>query len=279
MTTVRVDARGPFDHEAARALLTAHAIPGAEEIDGAAYRRVLALDGGPVLATVALDGDGVSVELDREPDDPAAVRSLVTAWFDLDRDLGAVGASFARDALLAPLVAARPGLRLIGYPSEFEAVATTVVGQQVSLAAARTFSSRLVAAYGAPYRHLRLFPDVRVLAALDPDEIRECAGLTRARARTLHEVAVRWADGDLLAGLDADDARRLLLAVPGIGLWTADYLLVRALQHPDTFAPGDLVARRALGGIDQKQAAIVAERWSPYRSYALLHLWTETAYL
>ena len=70
----------------------------------------------------------------------------------------------------------------------------------------------------------------------------------------------------------------MLLDVPGIGPWTADYLLVRALQHPDTFAPGDLVARRALG-LGQEAAAACSRAWTPYRSYALLHLWTDAAYL
>jgi len=153
-----------------------------------------------------------------------------------------------------------------------------IIGQQVSLAAARTFAGRLVAAHGAPVDDLRAFPDAAALARLGPDEIQQCAGLTRARASTLHQAALRWADGPLLAGLDVGEARRMLLAMPGIGPWTADYLLVRALQHPDAFAPGDLVARRALG-LDQRTAAERAAAWSPYRSYALLHLWTDEAYL
>jgi len=279
MNVLRIDAHGPFDHGAARAMLTAHAIPGAEEFDGERYRRLLMIDGSPTLATIQLDASGVSVELDREPGDPEAICALVARWFDLERDLTHVNATLATDPLIAPFVAARRGLRLIGYPDEFEAVAATVIGQQVSLAAARTFASRLVAAFGQQHGHLRLFPEAHVLAGLDVEEIRQCAGLTSARARTLHGVAARWSEGPQLAGLEPDTARRLLLAIPGIGPWTADYLLVRALQDPDTFAPGDLVARRALGGIDQKTAAQLAVRWAPFRSYALLHLWTDTAYL
>lgn len=279
MNVFRIDARGPFDHSAARAMLTAHAIPGAEEFDGERYRRLLMLDGAPTLATIELDATGASVELDRDPSDPETIHTLIARWFDLERDLTHVNATLATDPLVAPFITARPGLRLIGYPDEFEAVAATVIGQQVSLAAARTFASRLVAAFGQPHRHLRLFPEAHVLAGLDVEEIRQCAGLTNARARTLHGVATRWAEGPLLAGLEPDAARRLLLDIPGVGPWTADYLLVRALQNPDTFAPGDLVARRALGGIDQKAAAQLAAQWAPFRSYALLHLWTDAAYL
>ncbi|MEV7238951.1 hypothetical protein AB0N06_35110 [Streptomyces sp. NPDC051020] len=180
--------------------------------------------------------------------------------------------------MLALLIRRRPGLRLIGHPDEFEAVATTITGQQVSLAAARTFAGRLVAAHGDPVGELRAFSDAETLARLGADRIQQCAGLTGTRARTLHEAAMRWTDGPLLAGLDADQARRLLLGIPGVGPWTADYLLVRALQHPDTFAPGGLVARRA-HDLDQRQAANRSTAWAPFRSYALLHLWTDAAYL
>lgn len=91
-------------------------------------------------------------------------------------------------------------------------------------------------------------------------------------------MSCRWADGSPLHNLPAADVRSLLLGIPGIGPWTADHLLVRALRHPDTFAPGDLVARRELG-LNQKAAAARAQEWAPYRSHALLHLWTDAAYL
>lgn len=275
---VRLTATGPFYHQAALALLTAHAIPGAERVDGDVYRRVLTVNGHRGIVTIQLDTHGAAVEFDRPIANTAAVAAIVRRWLDLDADTVAIDGALSEDPLLAPLIRHRPGLRLIGHPDEFEAVATTIIGQQVSLAAARTFAGRLVAAHGDRVEDLRAFPDAVALARLGPGGIQQCAGLTRTRARTLHEAARRWADGPMLAGLDADEARRLLLAMPGIGPWTADYLLVRALQRPDTFAPGDLVARRALG-LDQREAAERAVRWSPYRSYALLHLWTDAAYL
>ncbi|MEV6522398.1 AlkA N-terminal domain-containing protein [Longispora sp. NPDC051575] len=278
MSVLRVPARGPFHHTAALAMLAAHAIPGAEVLDGTAYRRALAIDGEPVLVTVVPDPQGVTVTTDRAVGDGGATAALIRRWFDLDTDTDAIERTLAGDQFLAPLVERRPGLRIVGYPDEFEAVAATVIGQQVSLAAARTFAGRLVAAHGNPIGDLRTFPDAARLARLGVEEIQRCVGLTRARARTLHEVSRRWADGPLLHGLPVADARRLLLDIPGIGPWTADYLLVRALRHPDTFAPGDLVARRALG-LDQAAAAARARAWAPYRSYALVHLWTEAAYL
>ncbi|CAM2909025.1 DNA-3-methyladenine glycosylase family protein [Skermania piniformis] len=277
MSIIRVDAHGPFHHRAALAMLAAHAIPGAEELDGTTYRRILTIDGEPALVTITLDPGGLTAVTDPSVDDPAPVAALIRRWFDLDTDTALVDRKLAADPVLAPLIARRPGLRLIGYPDEFEAVAAAVIGQQVSLAAARTFASRLVTAYGNRYAELGAFPVAAALARLGPAEIQQCAGLTRARARTLHEVSRLWAQGTLLHGVPAADARRLLLDIPGIGPWTADYLLVRALHDPDTFAPGDLVARRALG-LDRKAAAARSPAWAPYRSYALLHLWTDAAY-
>ncbi|WP_068396486.1 DNA-3-methyladenine glycosylase family protein [Kribbia dieselivorans] len=278
MNVIRVPARGPFHHEAALAMLTAHAIPCAEELDGTTYRRILDIDGAPARVAITLDPQGATASVDRTIDDPRSLAALIRRWFDLDTDTDRIERQFATDPTLGPLVARRPGLRIIGYPDEFEAVATTVIGQQVSLAAARTFASRLVAAHGNPLDGLRAFPDAATLAQLSVEEIQGCTGLTHTRARTLHEVSNRWADGSLLHNLPAADARSLLLGITGIGPWTADYLLVRALHHPDTFAPADLVARRALG-LDQKAAATRAQEWAPYRSYALLHLWTDAAYL
>lgn len=278
MTTIRIDARGPFAHTAALAMLSAHAIPGAEEVDGASYRRILAIAGEPTVVTITLDAGGVTVSTAAALADVEATTARIRRWFDLETDTDAIDHSLAADRMLAPLVARHPGLRLIGYPDEFEAVAATVLGQQVSLAAARTFASRLVAAFGNPLEDLRLFPTAAALAPLSVDEIRSCCGLTQARARTLVDVSQRWADGPVLRGLSATEARTLLLSIPGVGPWTADYLLVRALQDADTFAPGDLVARRALG-LDKTAAAARAQAWAPYRSYALLHLWTDAAYL
>jgi len=278
MSAIRIDARGPFHHTAALALLAAHAIPGTEEVNGTRYRRALTVEGQHTVVTLYLNRHGITASFAPPVGDRETAAAMVCAWFDLDTDTAVTDRALAQDPYLAGLVGRRPGLRLIGYPDEFEAVAATVIGQQISLAAARTFTGRLVTAYGHQTGDLRAFPDATALARRDADELQKHTGLTGARARTLHEVAVRWANGPVLQGLPADEARQALLAVPGIGPWTADYLLVRALQHPDTFAPSDLVARRALG-LDQKAAAERSAAWAPYRSYALQHLWTDAAYL
>jgi 3-methyladenine DNA glycosylase/8-oxoguanine DNA glycosylase len=261
--------------------------------------------------TLSADADGVRVLAELpggSPSDearPAAdagpdageARELdgrTTRGLDLDTDLAPVNASLRRDPVLAPLVSARPGLRIVGYLTHFEAAATTVLGQQVSLAAARTFAGRLVAAFGADGPGgLRLFPEPGTIAALDPEELRAAVGVTRARARTVHSVAAALAAASAPVpapvpagrppGHGIGDggfplSRAELLALPGIGPWTADYLAVRAAGDRDAFAPGDLVLRRALGGITAREAAARAERWRPYRAHALFHLWTAAAY-
>jgi 3-methyladenine DNA glycosylase/8-oxoguanine DNA glycosylase len=174
--------------------------------------------------------------------------------------------------LLAPLLAARPTLRVIGSPDHFQSAVTTVLGQQVSLAAGRTFAGRLVAAFGAPGPNgFRAFPRPETLAAADPEKLRAAVGLTRARARTVLALSQAWRD----AGRELEPHK--LLAIPGIGQWTVDYLSVR-FGDRDAFTPGDLVLRRALGGVTAREAAARSEVWRPFRAYALVHLWTEAAY-
>lgn len=280
MTLLRLFPKGPTDPETALRALAAHAIPGAEETDlvGRTHTRLLHHAGGPVRVTVTFTEDQITVGLPDATPDPTGLAALVRRWLDLDSDTARIAGALADDPLIRPLVEHRSGIRLIGYPDEFEAVVATLVGQQVSLAAARTFMGRLVTAYGTPAAGLRTLPAPRELAAVPDTELQATVGLTHARTRTLRTVAQQWADGFTLTHLTADEARRALLELPGIGPWTADYLAVRALQHPDTFAPGDLVARRALGSVTADQARTIAERWAPWRSYALMHLWTHAAY-
>jgi 3-methyladenine DNA glycosylase/8-oxoguanine DNA glycosylase len=201
---------------------------------------------------------------------------VVRDWLDLDADLDDVERGFADDPVLGPLVAARPGIRVTGNPDGFETAVMTVLGQQVSLAAARTFTGRLVAAYGEPIAGTGLtrFPRADRLAAADVDELRAAVGVTNSRARTIHALAEVVADGLVIApDVDHADARRRLLAVPGIGPWTVEYLAVRALGDRDAWPAGDLVLRRVMGGLTTKQAEAAGAVWSPWRAYALFHLW------
>ncbi|WP_417215411.1 DNA-3-methyladenine glycosylase family protein [Arthrobacter sp.] len=277
-----VTAHGRLDPDLCLATLAAHSIPGVDERVGAEHRRPVRLHGRVVPLGLRFTPGQVLVRCLDAPlpvaDEPA-LAALVRRWFGLDEDLEPVNAHLARDPLLARLVARRPALRRIGYPDPFEAAATTVLGQQVSVAAMRTFAGRLVAGWGGDAGPgLRTFPPADVVARIPEDELQAAVGLTRARTRTVLAVARAFVE----AGPAADGAlpltRGQLLALPGIGPWSADYLDVRARLDPDAFAAGDLVLRRALGRISAREAEARAEAWRPYRAQALFHLWSQEAY-
>ncbi|MDH6287361.1 DNA-3-methyladenine glycosylase family protein [Rhodococcus opacus] len=281
---VQLPYRGPFTHGPLWGALRAHTVSGLERHDpDGTHTRVVNGPHGPALVSVVVrpaDGD---VEAHLTPADPGDVEALTAAvrrWLDLDADPLPIDAALSRHPQLAPLVALRPGLRRLGSVDGFETAVLTVIGQQVSLAAARTFGSRLVSAYGRPVHDgFFAFPEPETLAALSPEQLRSTLGLTGARARTVLALAEAASDG-LRLGADTDPAefRAGLLALPGIGPWTADYLTVRVLADPDAFTPDDLVLKRALGVRTGRQAAELAEQWRPWRAYALFHLWTEEAY-
>ena len=273
--TVRLDAPGGLEPDAILGSLAAHSLPGAErtDVEQRTHTRLVRGPHGRRTVTVRVDAAGIGLETTAA--DEAELRSLeatVRAWFDLDADLEPVRESLRRDPVLSPLVARRPGLRVIGTPDRFQTAVTTVLGQQVSLAAGRTFAGRLIAAYGEEGPEgLRGFPEPAALAGADREELRSAVGLTAARGRTVMALAAAWLDSG------GAPTRNQLLALPGIGPWTVDYLAVRYGDR-DAFTSGDLVLRRALGGISAKEAEARSEAWRPFRAYALMHLWTETAY-
>jgi AraC family transcriptional regulator of adaptative response / DNA-3-methyladenine glycosylase II len=278
---LRLPFRPPLQAQALLDWLAARAVPGVEEVDGAAYRRSLRLPRGAGVVEVGFDDDAVRCRLwleDARDADAAAER--VRRLLDLDADPAAVAVVLGRDGLLGPLVAAAPGLRVPGAVDGGELAVRAVLGQQVSVAAARTAAGRLAAAYGEPVGAaqggvVRLFPSASTLAELHP------AGLPmpRARAAALVGLCRALAAGDLRLdpGADRSEARRTLLALPGIGPWTAGYVAMRALGDPDVFLVEDLGVRhglaRAGGPSDQVEARALAEAWAPWRSYASQYLW------
>lgn len=282
--TLRLTTGGPFAVEPAMAALAAHAVPGAEQVDRDArtVTRLLKLPSGPTEVTATLAADHVEVVAAfAAAEDEAAAVEITRRRLDLDADAERIDAALAADPVLRPLVRARPGLRIIGHADGFEAAVSTVLGQQVSLAAARTFTARLITAYGTPHPcGLTEFPGPEALADVAGDELRAAVGITGARARTLLALAEAFADGLVLhPDGDAERHRRELLALPGVGPWTVDYLALRAFGDRDACPTGDLVLRRALGASTAAEARSRAHAWSPYRAYGVFHLWTETAYL
>jgi AraC family transcriptional regulator of adaptative response / DNA-3-methyladenine glycosylase II len=282
---LRLAFRAPLDAEKLLGWLAARAVPGVEEVAGDVYRRSLRLPFGAGVVELAFASDGVGCHL--WLDDPRDVTPAVRRCrrlLDLDADPGAVAERLGADPLIGPLVRAAPGLRVPGAVDGAELAVRTVLGQQVSVAAARTGAGRLVAEHGEALARPRaavtaLFPAPAVLAALDP------AGLAmpRARARAIVGLCRALADGDLRLDADADrtEARRRLLALPGVGPWTAGYVAMRALGDPDVFLAEDLGVRHALrrlgGPDDPRQARALAAAWAPWRSYATQQLWQAPA--
>ena len=277
--------RGPFAWEPLAGALQAHAVPGLERVtrtdDGAAVERLLRGASGPVAVTVTLGEAGAVLDLPALPaDEEAALVAVVRAWLDLDADPGVVDPFLARFEVLEPLVNRHPGLRVPGSTDGFETGVQTVLGQQVSLAAARTFGARLISAFGEPGpAGLSAFPTAERLAAVPAASIQAAVRITHGRARTLAALAEAVASGlPLHPGAEPGTVRAGLLALPGIGPWTADYLAVRVLGDRDAYPADDLVLKRALGVGTGREAALLSQPWRPWRSYALFHLWTRAAY-
>lgn len=277
--------RGPLAWEPLANALAAHAVPGLERVirypGGAAVERLLESDSGTVPVTVRLGPQEVVLETPalREPED-LALTAAVRSWLDLDADPAVVDPFLVGFERLEPLVRRHPGLRVPGSLNGFETAVQTVLGQQVSLAAARTFGARLVAAFGQPGpAGLSTFPTAQYLAAVPAGDIQAAVRITHSRARTVAALANAVAGGlPLHPGADSGTVRAGLLALPGVGPWTADYLAVRVLGDRDACPVDDLVLKRALDVQSGRVAATLSEPWRPWRAYALFHLWTGAAY-
>ncbi len=274
--------RPPYDWEQVLGFFATRAVPGVESVDARGYRRILATrEGGTALVAVsALPGEH-ALELRVRGASPSELFHVAAAArhaFDVAADPGLVGQALGSDPLLGPLVKKRPGLRVPGAWDPFEVAVRAVLGQQVSVAAARTLAGRLVVRAGRALQpaegDLRYaFPDAGALAGASLDGL----GITGARVRALHGLARAVAEGRLDFGGPSDEVTAALAALPGFGAWTAQYVALRGLGEPDAFPEGDLVLRRmAAGGaapLSTRALATLAEGWRPWRAYAALHLW------
>lgn len=275
----------PLDRAAALAHLRPRVTPGVEAVDGHVYRRTLEVCGNPGVIEVDLGGDEPHLELvahlptfDSIIDDVARVRTM----FGLDDDVRAAEDHLLADPHLAPTVSGRPGLRVIGGWDRFETAVRVIVGQQVSVAGATTVTGRIVARHGRPLPGAalgltHLFPTPDALVSLDPDGL----GMPGSRAATIRALAEAVLRGDVDLAGPAPDVRAQLLDVRGIGPWTADVVVMRAVRDPDVLPAGDLGIRHAVARLlgheeppDAGAVAAFAAPWSPHRSLAAQHLWT-----
>lgn len=288
--TLRLAYRPPYDWPRVLDFFAQRQVAGVERIDGQAYVRTLAVGG--VVGVVRVEpgrGDSLSASL-WFPDLRVLPRVLaqVRRVFDLALDPEPVLAHLGKDPDLAPLLAQRPGLRAPGAWDGFEVAVRAILGQQVSVVAARGLAGRLAEHHGVrldfePARRFgldRLFPGPERLAGLDPESL----PMPRARGRALAAIArMTLEDGQLFGpGQDLESAVRRLTALPGVGAWTAQYIAMRALREPDAFPHSDLALLRAAADPEGRRPtpeALLAraEAWRPWRAYAAAHLWAKDA--
>lgn len=286
--TLRLGYRPPYDFAAMLDFLRGRALPGVEVVDEHSYSRVI----GPItqpgwLRVSAWPSGEHALKLELHGPAPARLLEIVQRlrrMFDLDADPQAIAEALSVDARLAPLLLKRPGLRLPSGWDGFEISVRAIIGQQVSVAAARTLAARLAQRFGqalpqafAPgLEHLFPTPD----ALVDADLV--SIGLTRARAETVRTVARALLDGrvDFHAERTLEDFTARWVALPGIGPWTAQYIALRALGHPDAFPAEDLVLQRALPAdgsrLSAKALGAASQPWRPWRGYAVIHLWRDS---
>jgi AraC family transcriptional regulator, regulatory protein of adaptative response / DNA-3-methyladenine glycosylase II len=277
--TLRLPYRAPLDKRGLFSFLGARAVPGIEEMVGDEYRRSLRLPHSPatVELTPGVDHMVCRLRLGDVRDLSAAVQRC-RRLLDLDADPVAVDSALAADRLLRPLIKRSPGLRVPGTVDGTELALRAVIGQQISVQAARTIAARLVSQFGKPLTVpsgslTHVFPDADLVADADLGRI----GIQGKKQVALKSVAVAVARGDLIIdpGADRDETRAKLLELPGIGPWTASYIAVRALGDPDAFAATDLGIRRALERLGtHEDPLVISERWKPWRAYGQQHLWT-----
>jgi AraC family transcriptional regulator of adaptative response / DNA-3-methyladenine glycosylase II len=275
---LRLPYREPFDGDSLLAFLAERAIAGVEELDGSTYRRSLSLDHGAGIVSLTPAARFVRCELHLDDlRDLTAAVARSRRLLDLDADPVSISSQLGQDGPLAPLVRERPGLRVPGCVDGFELAVRAIVGQQVSVPAARTVLGRLAATYGEPLpepdgRLTHRFPSAGALAEAEPGALPS----PRTRAMALRSLARLSADGELSldAGTDSAEALGVLTGIPGVGPWTAAYVAMRALGDPDMFLPGDAGVRHALTRLGGRTSD---EQWRPWRSYAVMHLWRSLA--
>ncbi len=282
---LRLAYRPPYDFEAILAFLRTRSLPGVEQVDAHSYARVFGPADAPGwLRLSAWPGGEHALKLELQCPRPAQLLGIVSRlrrMFDLDADPRAIGDVMGAGGVLKPLHRRRPGLRLPGGWDGFEIAVRAILGQQVSVAAARTLAMRIVQRWGTPVAPPgapgleRLFPGPEILAGVDLREV----GLTTARANTVQGVARALLDGriDFRSEQPLDEFVARWVELAGIGEWTAHYMAMRALSHPDAFPAADLILRRMAAGdgpeLTTKALTALAEDWRPWRAYAVMHLW------
>ncbi|WP_213780096.1 AlkA N-terminal domain-containing protein [Caballeronia sp. dw_276] len=280
----------PYDWPRVLRFFSGRATLGVETVENGAYKRAIEWLGDPGTLSVTRHATKPCLIATIEGAASRHAKPIgdhLTRMFDLHADAPTIAAHLARDPWFAPLTQAAPGLRVPGAWSGFELVVRAIVGQQVSVKAASTIIGRLVQRAGTPvpdHPHPDTawrFPTPAALADVDLDKI----GMPGKRVAALQGFAREVATGALPLDdprADRDELRAALLAMPGIGPWTVEYVAMRALRDADAWPGTDLILMQALAARDPSMAKAAAlraraEAWRPYRAYAALHVWNEIA--
>ena len=289
---LKISFREPYDFLSLLEFYRIRAIPGVENVSvdnvcvgnagadnaGKSYERSFVLDGKSGHLSVSQSGNqlvcavqgGSTGSLQR-------IMRKVRLMFDVDAVPEEINSVLSEDRIMRRLVKQRPGLRLPGAFDEFEIAVRAIVGQQVSVKGATTVMGRIAGQYGTETEFGRVFPTPEILADLDPASL----PMPSKRARAIKLLAIAVADGELGFDMDEQAFYEQVIALPGIGPWTAQYICLRAYSNPDSFLHGDLVIRKVaekiLGVSSEKDLINRAEAWRPWRGYAGMHLWRASA--
>jgi AraC family transcriptional regulator of adaptative response / DNA-3-methyladenine glycosylase II len=289
--TLKLRYRAPYDWDSMLGYLRARAIPGVEVVENGSYLRTIGIDRLTGSLQVAHLPDRqslrVTIWFPRVQSLPAII-SRVRRLFDLGADIETIDAHLSLDPLLAPFVARRPGLRAPGGWDGFELAVRAILGQQVSVAAARRLGEQLVAGYGEPVstgfvndtRLTHVFPEAARLAREKSIEV----AMPGARRSALKELAAAAAaDPNLFRSFGTiEEAITRLRKIRGVGEWTAQYIALRALRETDAFPAADIGLLRGAEVVDGTRSTVPglltrSESWRPWRAYAAQHLWAASA--
>ncbi|MGV3346857.1 AlkA N-terminal domain-containing protein [Enterobacteriaceae bacterium LUAb1] len=281
-STLQLSYRPPYAWQEMLAFLAQRAIQHVEAVENDSYLRTVRLNGsqGWIRATQVATKNALKIEFSHSLLGvlPVLLRRLRNL-FDLNAHPDRIIARLQHDPYLADSIAAYPGLRVPGAFDNFEMIMRAILGQQITVKAATTLAGRLSLAFGdeihTPFPTLtRLSPQPEMISMATVDEV-AASGIISARARCIIRLAQACTKGELLLNEhpDPEQAIKKLLMLPGIGSWTAHYIAMRALRWPDAFPKEDIVIRNNLGGITAKEAEQLSLAWSPWRSYAVMHIW------
>jgi AraC family transcriptional regulator, regulatory protein of adaptative response / DNA-3-methyladenine glycosylase II len=279
---LKISFREPYDFQGLLEFYRIRAIPGVENVSvdnaGKSYERSFVLDGKSGHLSVSQSGNQLVCAVQGgSMGSLMRIMGRVRSMFDVDAVPEEINTVLCEDRIMRRLVKQRPGLRLPGAFDEFEIAVRAIVGQQVSVKGATTVMGRIADQYGTETETGRVFPPPEILADLDPASL----PMPSKRASAIKLLAAAVADGELGFDMDEQAFYEQVIAIPGIGPWTAQYICLRALSNPDSFLHGDLVIRKVAGKIlgvrSEKELIDRAEAWRPWRGYAGMHLWRASA--